>query len=188
MESLDAPPFQSTPDTMPIYEFYCPDNNKLYSFLIRNPDHRDKTPRCPDNNGFRMEKRVSRFAIIGRAKEEDADDPFAGIDDAKMESLMAEMEGEMSGMDENNPDPRQLGHFMRKMTDLMGDRTPPELREIVKRLESGEDPEKLEEEFGSLDEGEASDALFSNVMKKIRGLRTTPVRDPKLYEMSEFVD
>ena len=57
-----------------------------------------------------------------------------------MESFMAEMEREMSGMDENNPDPRQMGRLMRKMTDVMGDKAPPEMREMIRRLEAGEDP------------------------------------------------
>lgn len=174
---------------MPIYEFYCPDNHTLYQFLARTQAHRDALPRCPDNPAFRMEKRVSRFAIIGKAREESEEDPFAGIDDSKMEALMADMEKSMSGMDESNPDPRQLGHFMRKMTDLMGDKTPPELREIVKRLESGEDPEKLESEFGDLtgDEEGASDALFSQVLKKVRSHRATPTRDPRLYEITDYL-
>ena len=174
---------------MPIYEFYSPDNNKLYQFLARSLAYRDKVPVCPDNPAFKMERRVSRFAVIGKAKEDTGDDPFAGIDEAKMEGFMAEMERDMSGMDETNPDPRQLGRFMRKMTDLMGDKTPPELREMVKRLEAGEDPEKLEEQFGDMEGGEAaaSDALFSQRIKKIKGSVRQRKRDPKLYEMAEYM-
>lgn len=180
-----------TPDfPMPIYEYYSPDNNKLYQFLVRNPALRDKTPRCPDDAAFRMERRVSRFAIVGKAREDKGDDPFADIDDAKMEALMADMERDMGGMDEDNPDPRQLGHFMRKITDLMGDKTPPELREIVKRLEAGEDPDKLEEQFGDLagDEEGAADALFAQALKKARASRQQPVRDPKLYELADYLE
>ena len=174
---------------MPIYEFYSPDNNKLYQFLARSLAYQDKVPLCPENPAFKMERRVSRFAVIGKAKEDTGDDPFAGIDETKMEGFMAEMERDMSGLDETNPDPRQLGRFMRKMTDLMGDKTPPELREMVKRLEAGEDPEKLEEQFGDMEAGEAGagDALFSQFMKKIRASGKQPQRDPKLYEMAEFV-
>jgi hypothetical protein len=172
---------------MPIYEYYCPDNNKLYTFLARSLAYRDKVPLCPDDESLRMKRRVSRFAVIGRAKEESEDDPFAGIDDAKMESFMADMEREMGVMDEENPDPRQIGHFMRKMTDMMGDKTPPELREMVRRLESGEDPEKLEAEFGGMDEGGEGDALFSQMIKRAKATRKQPVRDPKLYEMRDFV-
>jgi hypothetical protein len=172
---------------MPIYEFYCPQNNTLYQFLARSLAYRDAVPLCPDNPEFRLEKRVSQFAVIGKAKEDSADDPFAGIDESKMESLMNEMEGEMGALDSDNPDPRQLGHFMRKLTDVMGDKTPPELREVVRRLESGEDPEKLEEQFGGFDENDpGADPIFSQVKKMIRGARQ-PVRDPKLYELTDWL-
>ncbi len=176
---------------MPILEFYCPDNHKIYSFLSRSNATRDQTPRCPENPAFRMEKRVSRFAFLRGAKEESADDPFAGIDESKMESFMADMEREMSGMDEANPDPRQMGRLMRKMTDALGDKTPPEMREMVRRLEAGEDPETLEAEFGDLggEEGTESGAdLFAATVKKIKAGLKVPVRDPKLYEMGEFVN
>lgn len=172
---------------MPIYEFYCPDNNKLYQFLARSLAHREKTPLCPDDPKLRMERRVSPFAVIGKAREEAGDDPFAGIDDEKMENFMADMEGDMAGLDDDNPDPRQLGRFMKKMTDLMGDKTPPELREMVRRLEKGEDPEKLEADFGHLDSEEAGDALFSQMMKKIKSAAKQPKRDPKLYELADYV-
>jgi len=172
---------------MPIYEFYCPQNNTLYQFLARSLAYRDTVPLCPDNPEFTLEKRVSQFAVIGKAKDESADDPFAGIDESKMESLMNEMEGEMGALDSDNPDPRQLGYFMRKLTDVMGDKTPPELREVVRRLEAGEDPEKLEEQFGGFDESNPdSDPIFSQVKKMIRGARQ-PVRDPKLYELTHWL-
>ncbi len=175
---------------MPIYEFYCPDNHRIYSFLARSLAYREKTPRCPDDPKFRMERRVSKFAFIKGVGEPVAGDPFEGMDESKMESFMAEMEREMSGMDECNPDPRQMGRFMRKMTDMMGDKAPPEMREMVRRLEAGEDPEKLEAEFsgfGGEEGGEGAADLFAATVKKIRAGLRVPVRDPKLYEMSEFV-
>ena len=69
---------------MPIYEFYCPEKNTVYQFLSRTLANRDRVPRCPDGEALRMEKRVSRFAIIGKAREEEEGDPFAGIDESKM--------------------------------------------------------------------------------------------------------
>ena len=74
---------------MPIYEFYCPQNNKLYQFLARSLAYRDAVPVCPDGPDFAMERRVSSFAVIGKAKEASDNDPFAGIDESKMDSLMA---------------------------------------------------------------------------------------------------
>lgn len=170
---------------MPIYEFYCPENNTVYQFLVRSLAYGDKVPSCPDNPAFKLQKQVSRFAIIGKAKENLEGDPFAGLDEEKMDALMLEMEGEMGVINEDNPDPKQLGHLMRKMTDLMGDKTPPELREMVKRLEAGEDPEKLESEFGGLGETGELD-LFATVKKMVNG-RHAPIRNPKLYEMREWV-
>lgn len=168
---------------MPIYEYYCSGNNKLYSFLARSPGSRDKVPVCPDDPALPLQKHISTFAIIGKAREETEGDPFASVDDAKMESLMEEMETEMAGLDEENPNPRQVGHFMRRLTDLMGEKTPPELREMVRRLEAGEDPEKFESEFGDLGEDAA---LFSQVKSLIRSARQ-PIRDPKLYDLNAYL-
>jgi hypothetical protein len=173
---------------MPIYEFYCPDNHTVYQFLARSLAYGNRTPRCPANAAYRMEKRISKFAFLRGAKEPTEGDPFAGMDETKMEAMMADLERDMAGMDESNPDPRQLGHVMRKMTDALGDKAPPEMREMIRRLEAGEDPEKLESEFGDLggDEGEGGDFLSQTVKKLKAGFRT-PKRDAKLYEMSEWV-
>ena len=134
-----------------------------------------------------MERRVSSFALIGRAREELLNDPFQGVDDAHVQSLMAEMEGGMETlMESGGADPRQVGHFLGKLTRMMGDRAAPELREVVRRLESGEDPEKLDADYGHLMEAEASAALIRQVKKIMRG-RGQPVRDPKLYELREWL-
>lgn len=173
---------------MPIYEFYCPDNHTVYQFLARTLGYREKIPRCPVDPAFRMERRVSRFAFLQGAKEE-SNDPFDGIDDDKMEALMMEMEKDMAGMDENNPDPKQLGHFMRKMAGAMGDKVPAEMHEVIRRLEAGEDPSKLEDQFGDLGVSEdGSDDLFTQTIKRLKVGFRTPKRDGKLYEMRDYVD
>jgi len=50
---------------MPIYEYFCPNNRRIYSFFARSISYADKTPRCPDNPKWRMEKMISGFAITG---------------------------------------------------------------------------------------------------------------------------
>ena len=55
--------------TMPIYEFYSPDTNRIYSFFARSLAQGRLTPHCPDNPRARMERMISRFAVTGRAKE-----------------------------------------------------------------------------------------------------------------------
>jgi hypothetical protein len=179
---------------MPIYEFYSPDTNKIYTFLARSLSQRDRIPRCPEGEGFRMERRVSGFSITGRHKEERGDDPLAGIDETQMESLMSEMEAEMEGMDDHHPDPKQLGRMMRKLANLMGDKTPETLREIVMKLEEGTDPESLEDKLGDMPDihdpdaeiPDETDMLWDTVKKKLALMRG-PRRDPKLYEMNDWL-
>jgi hypothetical protein len=62
---------------------------------------------------------------------------------------MAEMERDMEHLDENNP--RHMAHLMKKMKDLMPAGTmPKELDAAIKRLEAGEDPEKIEADMGDV--------------------------------------
>ncbi len=176
---------------MPIYEFYSPDTHRIYSFFARSLAQGQLTPRCPDNPLARMERLISAFAVTGRAKEKSDADSEAGGPDPRMERVMAEMESEMSSMSEDNPDPRQLGRLMRKMTEATGQKMPEAMEQMIQRLERGEDPEKLEEEFGdSLEnlgeefgEGPAGDEK-ANPLKLRRG---RPERDPALYEMSDYL-
>jgi len=122
---------------MPIYEFFCPKNQRIYSFFARSLAYADKTPRCPENPKWKLEKMVSSFAVTGRAKEK-PDTPAGAegpdFDDPKMEKMMAEMEREFSGMgDTDDPDPKMLGRMMRKMMDLGGDKVPAAMQEMVAR-------------------------------------------------------
>ena len=177
---------------MPIYEFFCPNNNTIYSFLAKSLSYQSKTPRCPADPSFAMQRRVSGFAVIGQAKEESEDGPLGDIDDAKMERVMAELERDMAGMDEDNPDPKQMAHLMRKMSDLTGEKLPGEMEEMMRRLEAGEDPEALEEEYGdALDAvgddfggGESASAKIRKLRRRLMGSR----RDPELYDMADYCD
>ncbi|MDQ8202772.1 hypothetical protein [Pelagicoccus sp. SDUM812003] len=183
---------------MPIYEFYCPENNTVYSFLAKSLSYGEKTPRCPADPSFSMQKRVSGFAFIGKAKDPADADPMDDMDDAKMERVMAELEKDMAGFDEDNPDPKQMAHLMRKMTDLTGEKLPGEMEEMVRRLEAGEDPEALEEEYGDALDGMDEEGGFGgegeekeSAAAKIRRLRRRLLgnkRDPNLYDMSEYCD
>lgn len=178
---------------MPIYEFHSPDTNKIYSFFARSLSYADKIPRCPDDPGARMERVVSKFAFTGRAKEK-PDLPSGGDDlDPRMERVMAEMERDMAGMDEENPDPRALGRMMRKMTEATGQKMPSEMEQMIRRLEAGEDPEKLEEEFGDafdnmdfpgLEGAEGGDDAGGTA---VRARKAAPRRDPALYEFSDYL-
>ena len=75
--------------------------------------------------------------------------PMPNFDDPRIERAMMELERDMGHMDENNP--KHMAHMMRKMKDIMPPgAVPKELDTAIKRLEAGEDPEKIEEDMGDL--------------------------------------
>jgi putative FmdB family regulatory protein len=140
---------------MPIYEFACPNCRVIFNFLSKriNPD---RSPVCPKCGNKRMEKQLSAFAMPRGAKEpasggeaEGADAEMPDMDDPRVMRAMSELERDMEHMDENNP--RHMAHMMRKMKDMMPPGTVPKDLDIaIKRLEAGEDPEKIEADMGDL--------------------------------------
>ena len=139
---------------MPIYEFACPKCRKIYSFLSKRVEP-ERLPVCPKCGNKKLERQMSGFALTGRAKEAapatEESGPEAGpdFDDPRMQRAMVEMERDMAHLDENNP--KHLAQMMRKMKDIMPPGTmPKEMETAIKRLEAGEDPEKIEEDMGPL--------------------------------------
>ena len=142
---------------MPIYEFACPQCRVIFNFLSQriNPGRK---PACPKCGNKKMRKEMSRFAMTKGLKEpaatsgaEDADGgpPTPDMDDPRVMRAMSEMERDMEHLDENNP--KHMAHMMRKMKDLMPAGTmPKELDIAIKRLEAGEDPEKIEADMGDV--------------------------------------
>lgn len=173
---------------MPIYEFYSPDSNKIYSFLAKSLAYGDQIPNCPDDPSFKMEKRVSAFAFIGTAKDPSDADGLDDIDDAKMEKLMSELERDMAGMDEENPDPKQMAHLMRKLSGMTGDKLPEQMEEMVSRMEACEDPDALEAEYGDVLDAEdfGGEGSAATKLNRIRNRMRGPVKDANLYDMSEY--
>ncbi len=47
---------------MPIYEFLCPECNRIYSFMY--PTMSDDSPPCPKCGSQQMERQVSLFAFV----------------------------------------------------------------------------------------------------------------------------
>lgn len=124
---------------MPVYEYQCEKCRRVASFLVRNIA-RHTAPACP-HCGHPATRRVfSRFAALsgGSAKgsAEDARPGAGGAPDLP----------DLGGMDEN--DPRALGRMMRHMAAETGEAMPPEVEEMTRRLEAGDDPEKIGEELG----------------------------------------
>jgi len=161
---------------MPIYEYLCPKCNRVYSFLAKRP-RETKQPVCPKCGCAEMRKMISRFAVTGVTKKSKRDggdsaasggpddrsvasgdggqdpDPF---DDPRVEREMMRLLDAAENMDEN--DPRQLGRLMRRMAEITGEKLEPEMEEAVRRLEAGEDPEKIEEDMDELLGGDEYEA------------------------------
>lgn len=164
---------------MPIYEFYCKNCHTIYNFLSKTINT-SKIPLCPKCSTPHMTRQTSIFAVTGRASEEgnDTDLPF---DESKMEKAMAMLEREAGSINED--DPRQAANLMRKLTDMTGMELGPGMAEALKRMESGEDPDQIEAEMGTLLENE--DPFIMPEAKK-RGTvakRVPPKKDDTLYEM-----
>jgi hypothetical protein len=184
---------------MPIYEYYCPDNNKIYQFFAKTIAQGLTVPKCPGNPRFRMRKIVSTFAVRsgGGKAEEAAGSPETAAggagagDDPRMDAAMSEMEREFSSVDEN--DPRAMGRMMRRMTELTGEKMDGEMEEVVRKLEEGADPESLEDQLGG-DEAGGDDPYGDGPAgaeapkdpkeprQKFRSKARPPVRDPGLYD------
>jgi putative FmdB family regulatory protein len=178
---------------MPIYEFYCRDCHRVMSFLSRAVNT-EKTPACPHCGRSDLARRASAFAISKGRKEEPKPEapPGPDFDEARLEKAMAALGGDLDSLDEN--DPRQGAQLMRKLFSATGMPVAGGMEEALKRMEAGEDPEKIEEEmgdvfeqdpFGGLLGGEGGEKDASPGEKRLGRLRRMlpPAHDPELYEM-----
>jgi putative FmdB family regulatory protein len=140
---------------MPIYEFVCPRCRKIFNFLSKTVNSQ-RVPVCPKCGSPKMVKQPSAFSMPRGIKEPssagaDPEDgpPMPDMDDPRIMRAMAEMERDMEHMDENNP--RHMAQLMKKMKNLMpAESVPKDLDIAIKRLEAGEDPEKIEQDMGDL--------------------------------------
>jgi truncated hemoglobin YjbI len=186
---------------MPIYEFYSPDTRKIYTFYSRSLQSSSITPICPCGKNFKMQKMYSGFSVTGSSsKKEELEetghnksegDPFANMSEKQASQVMQELEKNLGGMDDENPDPRQMGKMMRKMCELTGEKMDGVMEEVVRKLEEGANPEELEEKMGGqMEEMESEDNgadASEDKGKKLRSRNLPVTRDPVLYEMQDFI-
>jgi putative FmdB family regulatory protein len=161
---------------MPIYEFFCAACNRIYSFHSFSVAP-SKVPTCPKCRARHLRRVPSRFGIAARGKASEttaggADD--GGADDPRMEREMMRLAAELEGMDE--VDPRAMAAAVRRMTEIAGEPVTPAMEEMIRRLEAGEDPEKVEEEMG--------DAIEEEMGEEGGGFgASAPTRDDGIYPM-----
>lgn len=178
---------------MPIYEFYCPDCHTVYSFFARRVDTQT-VPACPKAKQHELQRQMSRFAI-STGRQEASAGAGGGEDDSQMEQAMMQLASEMEHVNED--DPRALARMMRKMVETSGMNMGEGMEEAIRRLETGEDPEQVEEQLGDvldgafddMDGGEAgtgdgspaaAGARLRNIKRRMRG---APRVDPEIYDM-----
>jgi putative FmdB family regulatory protein len=162
---------------MPVYEFYCADCHTVFNFLSRRVNT-EKRPTCPRCGRLELDRRVSLFALSHGRKEE-AVEGMPGLDEGKLEKALMGLAGEMEGLDEN--DPRQMAKFMKRLKEATGMNLGQGMEEAIHRMESGEDPEKIESEMGDIFDQETPFSFAG-----IRGIRrriVPPARDDTLYPL-----
>jgi len=158
---------------MPIYEFLCRACNRIFSFHSFTVEP-TKVPVCPKCGAGDLERVPSRFGV-GAARKSAAGGDGDDVDDPRLEREMMKLAADLEGMDEN--DPRQMAAAVRKMTELAGEEVTPAMEEMIRRLEAGEDPERIEEDLGDAIEegmGDGAGGGFGGA---------PPTRDEGLYPM-----
>jgi hypothetical protein len=122
---------------------------------------------------------MSVFAKLKRGGDPDNSE-LPDMDETKMERAMNLLAREADHVDEN--DPKQAANLMRKLSDMTGLTLGPGMEEALRRMEAGEDPEKVEAEMGDLLEEEDPFELQSkSVAKRLR--KKPPQVDEKLYDL-----
>lgn len=181
---------------MPIYEFYCPDCHTVFSFFSAAVNT-EARPACPECGRPELGRRPSRFATVraGRGGEEEeggGEELIPGLDEERMERAMAQLAGEMGelggfdGEEEATPDPRQLARFMRRFGEVAGLEPGPKLQEMLRKLESGADPDSLEDDFP--EDGEDDAAAFAELFQlKKAGGRASRRGRPRIDETLHFL-
>ena len=163
---------------MPIYEFYCRDCHTIFNFFSGSVNTKTVPP-CPKCQK-KLSRQVSRFAITGKAKEDNDMDDLP-IDEGKMEQAMNMLAREAENINED--DPKQAANLMRKLSDNTGLKLGPGMDEALQRMEKGEDPEQLEAEMGDLLENEDPFILPQKKSGKANAKMPEPFRDETLYDL-----
>jgi len=167
---------------MPIYEFYCKGCHRIFSFLSRRVNTEGR-PACPRCNRAELQRRPSAFAISKNRTEEKAPELPAGFDEARLEQAMSALATEGQALE--GDDPVASARVMRRLFETAGLPMNDGMREALRRMESGEDPEQVEAELGDTlgDDPFAGGAEpAAKTRNRLRRL-LPPSVDPTLYEM-----
>lgn len=134
---------------MPIYEYQCQSCGQKARKFWRTFQIDEQSLQCPRCGARNFRRLVSRVA-------------FLRSEDTRLEDLADP--SNLAGLDEN--DPKSIARWMRKMSREVGEEMPPELNEVIDRLEAGQSPEEIEasmpelaEDLGGMGGGMGSDGF-----------------------------
>ncbi len=157
---------------MPVYEFLCPQCNRIFSFHCFRVDT-SKTPKCPKCGASDLSRVPSRFGITAASVGGGDEGSEPELDDPRVEREMMRLASEMENIDESNP--RQMASAVRRMAEIAGEPVTPAMEEMIRRMEAGEDPDQVEEDLG--------DALSEEMGEPGGGSYPAPTHDEGLYPM-----
>jgi putative FmdB family regulatory protein len=145
---------------MPIYEYLCTPCNRIFSFLALGGGT-SRRPVCPRCGATDLSRVPSAFAVsrsrpeheaaAGGSRADSGDDPSM----QRLEHEAMRMASELGESDAE--DPRVVARMMRRLAEASGEPVTPTMDEMFRRMESGEDPESLEDELGPQLEEEMGD-------------------------------
>ncbi len=162
---------------MPIYEFYCKRCNTIYNFFSKTVNT-SKIPLCPKCKRAKLVRQMSVFAAVSGGAKSEERSPLEGLDEKKVEKELAKIAAEAEKIKDD--DPRAAAQLMRRFTDQTGVKMGDGFCEALRRIEEGEDPDKVEQDmadvlmsYGPIDEKISVNKTFGN----------KPEIDETLYEL-----
>ena len=132
---------------MPLYEFYCEPCHAIFSFRSLRVDT-STVPACPVC-GKMLVREVSAFAPIMKGKNS-AEPTNDGEAVSRMDQVMGQLGKRLQALDDEDADPREAVKVMRELAFAGGMTFNKEVREAMARIEAGEDPAKIDEEFSEI--------------------------------------
>ena len=161
---------------MPIYEFYCERCNTIFNFYSKSISTK-KQPVCPKCRTMKLKRFLSSFSVLREGSEGNSEESLP-FDEQKMEEAVGMLAQEAQNINED--DPKQAAHLMHRLSEMTGLDIGKGMKEAMKRLEAGEDPEKIEEEMGDILE---EDPFALPEKKVVREKNNAPFKDETLYEL-----
>jgi putative FmdB family regulatory protein len=114
---------------MPSYDFRCKSCKQDFTLDYSSiAEAGQDDPRCPYCQSAELSRLIRRVAVMSG-------------EESRIERLSDP--SRLAGLDEN--DPRAMGRLMRDMANELGEDAGPEMHEVIERLESGENPETIEQ-------------------------------------------